>query len=52
MKTHQLPVSSFVSALQFMKYEDIDLDEAECIVANLIYEVCTCVYKKRVLMGP
>lgn len=22
-----------------MKYEDIDLDEAECIIANLIYEV-------------
>lgn len=39
MKTHQLPVSSFVAALKLMKYEDIDLDEAECIIANLIYEV-------------
>ncbi|XP_067944612.1 PCI domain-containing protein 2-like [Watersipora subatra] len=38
MKTHQLPVSSFVAALQLMKYEGIDLDEAECIIANLIYE--------------
>jgi len=38
LKTHQLPVSSFLSALQLMKYEDIDIDEAECIIANLIYE--------------
>ena len=39
MNTHQLPVGSFVSALKLMKYDDIDLDEAECIIANLIYEV-------------
>ena len=39
MKTHQLPVSAFLSALQFMEVEDIDLDEVQCIVANLIYLV-------------
>lgn len=39
MKTHQLPVGAFVTALKMMQYEDIDLDEAECIIANLIYEV-------------
>jgi len=39
MRTHQLPVGTFVSALQLMRYEGIDLDEAECIIANLIYEV-------------
>ncbi|KAF6038914.1 C27F2.10 [Bugula neritina] len=38
MRTHQLPVGTFVSALQLMRYEGIDLDEAECIIANLIYE--------------
>ena len=27
-----------------MKYEDIDLDEAECIIANLIYEVSAKFY--------
>jgi len=42
LRTHQLPVSSFVSALKLMKVEGVDNDEAECIIANLIYEVRVC----------
>ncbi|XP_013417520.1 PCI domain-containing protein 2-like [Lingula anatina] len=38
LKTHQLPVDAFVVALRMMQVEDIDNDEAQCILANLIYE--------------
>jgi len=38
MKTHQIPLSAFLTALKFMKVEDIDEDETACIIANLIYE--------------
>ncbi|KAK3095176.1 hypothetical protein FSP39_011060 [Pinctada imbricata] len=38
LKTHQLPIEAFTSALRFMKVEDIDNDETACIIANLIYE--------------
>lgn len=34
--THQLPLKSFEDAMKFMKVEDIDIDEVQCIVANLI----------------
>ncbi|KAK0167818.1 hypothetical protein PV327_001677 [Microctonus hyperodae] len=38
MNTHQIPVENFLSALQMCGVEDIDMDETECLVANLIYE--------------
>ncbi|XP_064638831.1 PCI domain-containing protein 2-like [Lineus longissimus] len=38
MKTHQLPIEAFVTALKFMKIEDIDSDEVQCILSNLIHE--------------
>ncbi|XP_006813509.1 PCI domain-containing protein 2-like [Saccoglossus kowalevskii] len=38
MKTHQLPVSAFETALKFMQIDDIDSDEVQCILANLIYQ--------------
>lgn len=34
--THQLPLRAFEDALKFMRVEDIDIDEVQCIVANLI----------------
>ncbi|XP_077987350.1 PCI domain-containing protein 2-like [Glandiceps talaboti] len=37
MKTHQLPVNAFETALRLMQVNDIDSDEVECILANLIY---------------
>lgn len=38
MKTHQIPIEAFVEALKFMQVEDIDLDETQCIIANLIFD--------------
>nr|CAD7431604.1 unnamed protein product [Timema monikensis] len=38
MKTHQIPIQVLLQALQVMGVSDIDLDETQCIVANLIYE--------------
>ncbi|XP_014675389.1 PREDICTED: PCI domain-containing protein 2-like [Priapulus caudatus] len=38
LKTHQLPIEAFVVALRWMGLEDVDSDEAQCLIANLIYE--------------
>ncbi|XP_066259386.1 PCI domain-containing protein 2 homolog [Euwallacea similis] len=37
LNTHQIPVESLQTALQFLD-QDVDLDETQCIVANLINE--------------
>ncbi|CAH1261053.1 unnamed protein product [Diabrotica balteata] len=37
LNTHQIPVESLQYALEYLG-QDVDLDETECIVANLIYE--------------
>ncbi|XP_032685717.1 PCI domain-containing protein 2 isoform X1 [Odontomachus brunneus] len=38
LHTHQIPVQSLLVALQMYGMEDIDMDETECLLANLIYE--------------
>ncbi|XP_046853354.1 PCI domain-containing protein 2-like [Xenia sp. Carnegie-2017] len=38
LKTHQIPLPSFVSSLHFLKIDDMDVIEVQCIVANLIFE--------------
>ena len=38
MKTHQIPIEAFTTALRLMGEEDVDNDETACIIANLIYE--------------
>ena len=38
LNTHQIPVQSLLVALQMHGLQDIDMDETECLVANLIYE--------------
>ena len=38
MKTHQIPIAAFTSALRMCGEEDVDDDESACIIANLIYE--------------
>lgn len=42
LKTHQLPLDAFLVALRMMQVEDVDIDEVQCILANLIYMVRTC----------
>lgn len=37
LNTHQIPVESLQAALEFLD-QDVDLDETQCIVANLINE--------------
>ncbi|KAG8586621.1 hypothetical protein GDO81_005434 [Engystomops pustulosus] len=37
LRTHQLSMDAFLVALKFMQVEDVDIDEANCIIANLIY---------------
>lgn len=37
LNTHQIPVESLQCALEYLG-QDVDLDETQCIVANLIYE--------------
>uniref|UniRef100_A0A8C4QM78 PCI domain-containing protein 2 n=1 Tax=Eptatretus burgeri TaxID=7764 RepID=A0A8C4QM78_EPTBU len=37
LKTHLLPLGAFLVALQFMKVENVDLDEVQCLLANLIF---------------
>ncbi|KAJ8943463.1 hypothetical protein NQ314_009745 [Rhamnusium bicolor] len=37
LNTHQIPVEALQSALEYLGQE-VDLDETQCIVANLIYE--------------
>ncbi|EPQ02354.1 PCI domain-containing protein 2 [Myotis brandtii] len=39
LKTNQLPLDAFLVALKFMQVEDVDIDEVQCILANLIYMV-------------
>lgn len=39
LKTHQLALDAFLVALKFMKVTDVDIDEVQCILANLIYMV-------------
>ncbi|XP_062498844.1 PCI domain-containing protein 2-like [Corticium candelabrum] len=34
--THQLPLKAFIVTLQMLGEEDMDIDEAQCIIANLI----------------
>ena len=41
--THQLPLNAFEGSLRFLGETDIDIDEVQCIVANLIDKVCTYV---------
>ena len=38
MKSHQISVEAFTTALRLMKVEGIDNDETACILANLIYQ--------------
>lgn len=38
LNTHQIPVEALQAALVYLGQTDVDLDETECIVANLIYE--------------
>lgn len=38
LNTHQIPVEALQEALVFLGQTDVDLDETQCIVANLIYE--------------
>ncbi|KAF6084655.1 PCI domain containing 2 [Phyllostomus discolor] len=40
LKTHQLSLDAFLVALKFMQVEDVDIDEVQCILANLIYMGC------------
>ncbi|KAF5902619.1 PCI domain-containing protein 2, partial [Clarias magur] len=37
LKTHQLPLDAFLVALKMMQVEEVDIDEVQCILANLIY---------------
>lgn len=37
--THQLPLKSFEGALRYLGETDIDIDETQCIGANLIDKV-------------
>ncbi|KAB1267569.1 PCI domain-containing protein 2 [Camelus dromedarius] len=37
LRTHQLSLDAFLVALKFMQVEDVDIDEVQCILANLIY---------------
>ncbi|KAM4862285.1 PCI domain-containing protein 2 isoform X4 [Urocitellus parryii] len=37
LRTHQLSLEAFLVALKFMHVEDVDIDEVQCILANLIY---------------
>lgn len=38
VKSHQVSIKAFTTALRMMKVEDVDEDETACILANLIYE--------------
>lgn len=48
LKTHQLSLDAFLFALKFMQVDDVDIDEVQCILANLIYMVCA----DHLLFGP
>ncbi|XP_047497572.1 PCI domain-containing protein 2-like [Penaeus chinensis] len=36
--THQIEITFFLQSLKWMCVEDVDLDETECILANMIYD--------------
>ena len=38
LSIHQIPIQDLLSALEMQGIDDVDMDEVECIVANLIYE--------------
>ncbi|XP_063232525.1 PCI domain-containing protein 2 [Bacillus rossius redtenbacheri] len=38
INTHQIPIDTLLQAMLIMGEKDADLDETQCIVANLIYE--------------
>lgn len=38
LNTHQIPIQSLLTALEMYGVENIDMDETECLVANLINE--------------
>lgn len=38
LNTHQIPVEALQSALEYLGQTDVDLNETQCIVANLIFE--------------
>lgn len=38
MGTHLIPIENILTALQMYGIPDIDMDETECLVANLIFE--------------
>jgi hypothetical protein len=40
--TYQLPLTSFVVALRLVGEDDMDIVEAQCIIANLIAKVTPC----------
>jgi len=35
---HQIDIAVFLQSLQWMKVEDVDHDETECILANMIHD--------------
>lgn len=37
LKSHQLPLDCFLVALKMMKVDDIDIEEVQCLLANLIF---------------
>uniref|UniRef100_A0A8C9Z9Y0 PCI domain-containing protein 2 n=1 Tax=Sander lucioperca TaxID=283035 RepID=A0A8C9Z9Y0_SANLU len=37
LRTHQLPLDAFLVSLKMMQLDDVDIDEVQCILANLIY---------------
>ncbi|XP_022647260.1 PCI domain-containing protein 2-like [Varroa jacobsoni] len=37
LETYQIPIEAFLVVLQLQKVEDIDLEETQCILANLVY---------------
>ncbi|XP_075056142.1 PCI domain-containing protein 2 [Mixophyes fleayi] len=37
LRTHQLSLDAFLVAVKFLQVEDVDIDEVNCIIANLIY---------------
>lgn len=38
LNTHQVPIEALQTALHLMGQTDVDIDETQCIVANLIYD--------------
>lgn len=38
LNIHQIPIQDLLSALEMQGINDVDMDEVECIVANLIFE--------------